>query len=109
MDGTHLHMFKRPSSVALLSLLHVLGLPLVSGCSEDDSGPDELLAVPVECGGREHTPCDVLDAACQSRLAEIAACQWGGPGSVPIVPPITTVTEDAARAQIAALVPPDPM
>jgi hypothetical protein len=104
-----MYMFKRPSSVALLSLLQGLGLALVSGCSDDEPSAGELLAVPVDCGGREHTPCDVLDAGCQARLAEIAACQWGGPGSAPVVPPIAIVTEEAAREQIAALVTPDAM
>jgi hypothetical protein len=102
-------MFRPSSSIARLPLLHGLALLLVSGCSDDDPGPAELLAVPVDCGGREHSPCDVLDAGCQSRLAEIAACQWGGPGTAPVLPPIAIVTEEAARAQIAALVTPDPM
>lgn len=104
-----MYMLKQPSSIALLSLLHGLGLPLVSGCSDDELDAGELLAVPIDCGGREHTPCDVLDPACQGRLAEIAACQWGGAGSAPVVPPIAIVTEEAARELIAALLTSDPM
>src|SRR5690606_11487780 len=44
---------------------------------------------------------------CQAHLAEIAACQWGGPGTAPVLPSISVLTRAMVREQIAAQVAPD--
>jgi hypothetical protein len=80
-----------------------------SGELEGDPGSDtrtptataaSYLSAAAECGAFGHPPCDVLEAACQSELAAIAACQWGGAGTPVTVPPVTTL----ARADLVAQV-----
>jgi hypothetical protein len=83
-----------------------------SGCSDDGpanepaamDGADgaELFAEAAACGAEGYEPCDVLAADCQARLAEIAACQWGGAGTAPVLPPVQVLTRAMVREQIAA-------
>src|SRR5688572_18679983 len=85
-----------------------------SACSDDSPAGDaaataesdgaEHLAEAAACGAEGHEPCDVLAADCQTRLAEIAACQWGGPGTAPVLPPVAVVTRAMVREQLAAQV-----
>jgi hypothetical protein len=84
-----------------------------SACSGDDGpasaplatnesdGVDHL-AEAAACGAEGFEPCDVLAADCQARLAEIAACQWGGAGTAAVLPPVTLLTRAMLREQIAA-------
>jgi hypothetical protein len=87
----------------------VLALAL-SGCgdSDPDAGTSPLHPVP-GCEPIDHTPCDVRDSSCQTRLFALAACLRGEtPGSLP---PITVVSEaDFAAMQTAeaAMSPPQP-
>lgn len=64
------------------------------------SGAD-YLAEAAACGAEGHEPCDVLAAECQARLAEIAACQWGGAGTAPVLPSVTVLTRAMVREQLA--------
>jgi hypothetical protein len=92
-------------------------LVLSSACSGYEStswrrfGDDEMvgtapsnapafLAEPAACGAYDHPACDVLDGNCQLRLAEIAACQFGGPGTPVVLPPIDTVSRMEYREQL---------
>lgn len=69
-----------------------------AACSGDDGpDPNALIHEASDCGSRELEPCDIVDTACQERLAEIAACQWGGPGTPSLLPPVTTLTEAEYR------------
>jgi len=67
------------------SLAVVLACTLLGCGGGDDDKPDidELIATLLDCGAYTHTPCDIFDADCQQKLATIAACQWGGPGTAP--------------------------
>jgi hypothetical protein len=80
-------------------------LAAASGCSDEEipPNPDDLLAEPGNCGAYAHEPCDVTLVDCQTRLAEIAACQWGGPGTEALLPPIAVVSEDEARSRLTEL------
>jgi hypothetical protein len=84
-----------------------------SACSGDDGPASEPpamnesdgadhLAEAAACGAEGYEPCDVLAADCQVRLAEIAACQWGGAGTAPVLPSITVLTRAMVREQLAA-------
>lgn len=113
---------QRPA-LALVTRAAFVGLALAaSACSDADdpaseqttatSIPDELrgaelLADAAACGAADHEACDVLAPECQARLAEIAACQWGGPGTAPVLPSISVLTRAMVREQIAAQVAPD--
>jgi hypothetical protein len=97
-----LKYLRRLTSIGLASSLSAFAL-LGAGCSGEDAGDDaeaadaalrEVSACSASAGYR---PCDVLDPACQSLIAEIAACQWGGAGTPPILPPVTTLTQDELR------------
>ena len=69
-----------------------------AACSGDDGpDPNALIHEATDCGSRQIEPCDIIDTACQERLAEIAACQWGGPGTPALLPPVTTLTEAEYR------------
>ncbi len=85
--------------------LACLSLFAAAGCSDEEiaPSPDALLAEPGNCGAYEHEPCDVTLADCQNQLAEIAACQWGGPGTEALLPAITVVSEDEARSRLTEL------
>ena len=71
------------------------------GCSGRDEDGEDRIAELEACGARQLTPCDILDASCQQRIAEIAACQWGGAGTPPLLPQVTTRSEDDYRALLA--------
>jgi hypothetical protein len=82
-----------------------------SACSDDGSAgepsanePDgaDYFAEAAACGAEGYEPCDVLAADCQARLAEIAACQWGGAGTAPVLPAVTVLTRAMVREQLAA-------
>jgi hypothetical protein len=81
-----------------------------SACSDDGSASEPMneasgadyLAEAAACGAEGHEPCDVLAAECQARLAEIAACQWGGAGTAPVLPSVTVLTRAMVREQLAA-------
>jgi hypothetical protein len=75
------------------------------GCSSEGEEGDDRLAELEACGARELTPCDILDPSCQERIAEIAACQWGGEGTPALLPEVTTRTEDDYRALLAQAAP----
>ncbi|HTV22604.1 MAG TPA: hypothetical protein VMG12_28140 [Polyangiaceae bacterium] len=86
----------------------------LSACSDEGGGPgadgadgEALLAAAAACGAESHEPCDVLAPECQSRLAEIAACQWGGAGTTPVLPPIDVVTRAMLRDRLATAVAAD--
>jgi hypothetical protein len=84
-----------------------------AGCSDDpardEAGGGAGAAAPMAwldeamaCGAETFEPCDVLEPGCQQALANIAACQWGGEGTAPVLPPIGTFTRADFLAQLAA-------
>lgn len=92
----------------LLALLALASL----ACSDAGLGARQPpLAAPLRCveagspGG--FTACDIADRSCQQRLAEIAACQWGGPGTPVVQPEVRTVSQDEYRAQLREGAPQD--
>jgi hypothetical protein len=103
-------------------LAFAVAVPALVACSwsssktfEYDDGPDHdlsaaapFLSDAAECGAFGREPCDVLDPTCQSELAAIAACQWGGKGTEVTLPPITTLTraEVLGRFEMLATVAP---
>jgi hypothetical protein len=98
---------KQPACPAFFrSCLLVLLACSSLACSTEEPDPDELLAEVTSCGARELVPCDILDRACQERIAEIAACQWGGPGTPALLPVVTARTEDEYRALLTQASPP---
>jgi hypothetical protein len=76
----------------------LVALALLVGCGGGGSGGGSAPLRPVPgCEAFDHTPCDVRDAACQTRLFALAGCLRGeDPGSLP---PITVMSE----ADFAAL------
>ena len=91
---------KHRHSLGLWSQALPLLLALSAACSDDEADPDALLSEATDCGAYQLEPCDILEPACQERIAEIAACQWGGPGTAPRLPEVTTLTEDEYRASL---------
>ncbi len=45
-------------------------------------------------------PCDIVDGACQQRIAQIAACQWGGPAAAVVQPVVHTLSQTQYRARL---------
>jgi hypothetical protein len=89
----------RNSAWALSTLLALAN----AACSGDDGpDPNALIDEATNCGSLDTEPCDIIDTACQERLAEIAACQWGGPGTPPLLPTVTTLTEAEYREFLTA-------
>src|SRR5688572_23427436 len=67
---------------------------LAAGCGDEGGGPPapgvKLHPVP-GCETIDPAPCDVFDAACQTRLLALAACMRGSaPGALP---PVSRMTE----------------
>jgi len=92
---------KHPRRARLWSRALPVLLALAPACSEDEpADPDALLGEATDCGGYELEPCDVVEPACWERIAEIAACQWGGPGTPPLLPEVSTLTESEYRASL---------
>ena len=88
--------------------LAVAALALV-GCGDDGgAGQGQLHPVP-GCEAIDHTPCDVRDGSCQTRLFALAGCLRGeDPGALP---PITVVSEADFAAMLtteAAMRTPQP-
>jgi hypothetical protein len=80
--------------------LALVALALV-GCGDDDvpAGQGRLHPVP-GCEAIDHTPCDVRDPSCQTRLFALAGCLRGeAPGSLPA---ITVVSEADFAAMLTA-------
>lgn len=76
----------------------LLAAACLAACGDDSElDADALLAEPMACGAMEHEVCDVFDGACQEQLAAIAACQWGGPGTTPVLPDVVVVTQADVR------------
>jgi hypothetical protein len=85
---------------------------VASACSDDGSASEpsamneldgaDYLAEAAACGAEGYDPCDVLAADCQARLAEIAACQWGGAGTAALMPAVTVLTRAMVREQLTA-------
>jgi hypothetical protein len=83
-----------------------------AGCSDDPAGEGEpeaagadpiaMLDAAMACGAQDLVACDVLDPACQQTLADIVACQWGGPGTASVLPPVNTFTSAEFLAQLTA-------
>lgn len=88
------------SSVCRLSVPVLLLACAALGCSAEEDGQEQLEALAV-CGASQLTPCDIHDPSCQQRIAEIAACQWGGAGTAALLPEVTTRSEDEYRALLA--------
>ncbi|HKO91820.1 MAG TPA: hypothetical protein VJU61_11735 [Polyangiaceae bacterium] len=93
---------KHLDRICLGSLALPVLLALGSGCSDEAVDPDALLREATDCGGYELEPCDIVDPACRERIAEIAACQWGGPGTAPLLPEVSTLTEEEYRVSLTA-------
>jgi hypothetical protein len=76
----------------------LIALALLAGCGDGGSGGGSRPLRPVPgCERIDHRPCDVRDAACQTRLFALAGCLRGeDPGSLP---PIAVMSE----ADFAAL------
>lgn len=91
-----------PFRSLLLALLTFTSL----ACSEASSGPgqalDATLDTALACAGPRFSTCNIAEAACQERIAEIAACQWGGPGTTVVQPVVTTLSQEQYRAQLSA-------
>jgi hypothetical protein len=78
--------------------LAVAALALV-GCGGAGTGVERPHPVP-GCEAIDHTPCDVRDPSCQTRLFALAGCLRGeAPGSLP---PITVVSEADFAAMLTA-------
>lgn len=90
--------------VCLRSVSTLLLACAALGCSDEEDSGDRLAELEA-CGARELTPCDILEPGCQERIAEIAACQWGGAGTPALLPEVTMRTEDEYRALLAQAVP----
>ncbi|HXK19763.1 MAG TPA: hypothetical protein VNG33_18255, partial [Polyangiaceae bacterium] len=83
----------------------VLGVLLLAGCSKghagarddgsDDSSPAPTAATP-QCLDADYSLCDIRDAACQTRIAGLAACLRG---SEPLDIHIDVLTEDEYTQQ----------
>lgn len=88
------------SRIGTVAVLAVLSF----GCGEDDApeaGAVRLHPVP-GCEAFVHTPCEVNELPCQTRLLELAACLRGDAPAV--LPPIETITDlEYARRWRAAL------
>ena len=95
----------RMNSVCLRSVPALLLALGAVACSEEEFDGEQSIAALAACGARELTPCDILDPSCQQRIAEIAACQWGGAGTPALLPEVTTLSEDEYRAQLAQATP----
>ena len=91
---------KHPCRAASWSQALPVLLALTAACSDDAADPEALLGEATGCGGYELEPCDIVEAACQERIAEIAACQWGGPGTPPLLPEVNTLSESDYRASL---------
>jgi hypothetical protein len=95
------------SSLPFRRLLPALLLSL-SGAACSDASPGSAqppLAVPLGCaqasyGEHGFTPCNIVEQSCQQRIAAIAACQWGGPGTPVVQPAVLILSQDDYRAQL---------
>jgi hypothetical protein len=74
-----------------------------AGAGTPSATAASFLSAAAECGALGHQPCDVLEATCQSELAAIAACQWGGAGTPVTVPPVTTLARADLLEQLVML------
>lgn len=54
------------------------------------------------CEALEHAPCHIERTACQNRLAELAACIWGGPQTPVVKPPVSLVSQEAFQTMVLA-------
>lgn len=70
------------------------------GCSTEENSDDPIAELEA-CGARQLTPCAILEPSCQQRIAEIAACQWGGAGTPALLPEVETLSEAEYRARLA--------
>ncbi|MEY4545446.1 MAG: hypothetical protein RL685_1641 [Pseudomonadota bacterium] len=75
-------------------------------CSEASPGPGQAqntaLDAALACAGPRFTTCDIAEPACQQRIAEVAACQWGGPEATVVQPVVSTLSQQQYRAQLSA-------
>ena len=78
----------------------------VAGCGAGDGGKSHYLSdlgdatfVP-ECEDYDHEPCAIEEPDCQHRLAELAACVWGGPGTDPVEPDVDFVSQADYREEV---------
>lgn len=75
------------------------------GCSQaslDNTAEPVALDAPLSCAsaGGGFVPCDIVEAHCQQRIAELAACQWGGPGTPVVQPAVHTLSQAEYRLQL---------
>src|SRR5688572_7899915 len=89
-----------PLSFRRLALALLAGAAL--GCSEASPNAAPPLDAALGCGaGTGFAVCDIVEAACQQRIAEIAACQWAGPGRSVPRPLVRTLSQEEYRAELA--------
>lgn len=83
--------------VRLSVLLVSVGAP---GCGgDDDSTPRTLGAATFVpgCESHDHEPCAINQPSCQSRLAALAACAWGGSETPPADVPVGFLSQSEYR------------
>ena len=86
----------------LLRLSPLVAAAGIIACGGDDKGSESpaRLGAPTSvpgCEAHDHEPCAIDERECRERLAELAACAWGGAGTAAVKPPVSFLSRTEYR------------
>lgn len=94
-------MFERG---VLLRIAQASAMLSLAGCGGSDEGKSRYTGAAATfvpgCEDYNHEPCAIEQASCRKRLAELAACVWGGPGTEPAEPEVTFISRADYREEV---------